>query len=80
MVACEVMAVNARIRELILDPLKVKGISDLVKKGSLIEGMLSFDQHLYELTRRGEITEDTALQHASSPTDLKLLLEGFVDA
>jgi Tfp pilus assembly ATPase PilU len=39
--------------------------------------MLHFDQHLLELYKRGEITDETALQHATSVTDLKLKLEGF---
>ena len=76
-VACEVLTVNARARELILDPLRAKEISDLVKKESTVEGMLSFDQHLFELCRRNEITEEVALRHSSSPTDLKLKLDGF---
>ena len=50
---------------------------DLVKKGTLAEGMLGFDACLFDLYRRGEIDEDTALQHATSATDLKLKLEGF---
>ncbi|MFC1680582.1 type IV pilus twitching motility protein PilT [Pseudomonadota bacterium] len=76
-VACEILTVNARVRELILDPLRGKEINDLIRKESTVEGMLSFDQHLFELTRRNEITEEVALLHASSPTDLKLKLEGF---
>jgi len=76
-VACEVMSVSALIREYILDPLKIKDISDLVKKGAVAEGMLSFDQNLFELCRMGEITEEVALLHASSATDLKLKLDGF---
>ncbi len=76
-VACEVMTTSALIRELIQDPLKIKEISDLVKKGSVAEGMIAFDLSLFELVRRGDITEETALQHASSPTDLRLKLEGF---
>ncbi len=76
-VACEVMTASARARELILDPLKVKDIADLVKKGTLAEGMLSFDASLFDLYKKGEIDEDTALQHATSATDLKLKLEGF---
>ena len=71
------MTVNARVRELILDPLRVKDIAELVKKSNIIEGMMSFDQHLFELCRRGDITDEIALQHASSPTDLKLRLDGF---
>jgi twitching motility protein PilT len=76
-VACEVMTVSALIREYILDPLRIKDISDLIKKGNIAEGMLSFDQHLFMLVRAGTIDEQTALQSASSPTDLKLKLEGF---
>ena len=76
-VACEVMTASARARELILDPLKVKDIVDLIKKGTLAEGMLGFDACLFDLYKRGEIDEETALQHATSATDLKLKLEGF---
>lgn len=76
-VACEVMTAGPRVRELILDPIRVKEISDLVKGGAIVEGMLSFDQHLFELCRKGHITDETALQHATSPTDLKLKLDGF---
>ncbi len=76
-VACEVMTVSQLIREYILDPLRIKEISDLIKKGNLSEGMLSFDSHLFMLVRAGTIDEETALQSASSPTDLKLKLEGF---
>lgn len=76
-VACEIMTVSQRVRELILDPLKIKDIADLVKKESTVEGMLSFDQHLFELCRRGEISDEVALQNASSLTDLKLKLDGF---
>ncbi|NIO41531.1 MAG: type IV pili twitching motility protein PilT, partial [Burkholderiales bacterium] len=47
-VACEVMTASARARELVLDPLKVKDIVDLVKKGTLAEGMLSFDECLFD--------------------------------
>ena len=36
-----------------------------------------FDESLFTLTRAGDIDEATALQYASSPTDLKLKLEGF---
>jgi len=39
--------------------------------------MLSFDQSLYNLVRSGDIDEETALYYASSPTDLKLKLEGY---
>jgi twitching motility protein PilT len=76
-VACEVMTVSQLARELILDPLKIKDLSDLIKRGTIADGMLSFDQSLYNLVRSGDIDEETALYYASSPTDLKLKLEGY---
>ncbi len=76
-VACEVMTVSQLVREYILDPLKIKEVADLIKKGSLAEGMMSFDSHLFLLVKQGEIDEETALSYASSPTDLRLKLDGF---
>jgi twitching motility protein PilT len=76
-VACEVMTVSAFARELILDPLRVKDLSDLIKKGTLAEGMMSFDTGLFLLFKQGQIDEETALQYATSATDLKLKIDGF---
>jgi twitching motility protein PilT len=76
-VACEVMTVSQLAREYILDPLKIKDLSDLIKRGTVAEGMLPFDTSLFNLVKQGEIDEETALQYASSPTDLRLKLEGF---
>lgn len=76
-VAVEVLTVSALAREYILDPLKVKELGDLIKKGTIAEGMLSFDASLYNLWKQGVIDEDTALQHATSATDLKLRMEGY---
>jgi twitching motility protein PilT len=76
-VACEVLTVSALAREYILDPLKIKELGDLIKKGTAAEGMLSFDSCLFNLCRQGQIDEETALQYSSSPTDLKLKLDGF---
>jgi len=76
-VAAEVLSVSALARELILDPIKVKELHDLIKKGSLAEGMLSFDSCLFNLFKAKKIDAETALRYATSPTDLKLRLEGF---
>lgn len=76
-VAIEFMTVTPLVRELILNPLKANEIADLVRKGNTVEGMLSFDRYLFDLVKRGEITRETALQHASSITDLRLKLDGF---
>ena len=77
-IACEVMTVAALARELILDPLKIKDLGDLIRKGTPAEGMQSFDSSILHLVKQGQIDEETALQYATSPTDLKLKLEGFV--
>jgi twitching motility protein PilT len=76
-VACEVLTMSALARELILDPLKIKDLGDLIRKGTLAEGMMSFDAAIFHLYKQGHIDEATALQHATSPTDLKLKLDGF---
>ena len=76
-VACEVLTVSALSREYILDPVKIKELSDLIRKGTLAEGMLSFDASLLSLVKQGLIDEETALFYATSPTDLKLKLQGF---
>lgn len=76
-VACEVLTISALARELVLDPARIKDLPDLLKRGSLNEGMLGFDASLLALVKAGEITPATALQYASSPTDLRLKIEGF---
>jgi twitching motility protein PilT len=76
-VACEVLTISALSREYILDPVKIKELSDLIRKGTMAEGMLSFDSSLLNLVKQGLIDEETALFYATSPTDLKLKLQGF---
>jgi len=76
-VACEVMSMSALARELILDPLKIKDLGDLIRKGTMAEGMMSFDTAIFHLFKQGHIDEATALYYATSPTDLKLKLDGF---
>ena len=76
-IACEVLTASALSRELILVPMKVKELGELIKKGTVAEGMLSFDSCLHGMVKAGEIDAETALQYASSPTDLKLKLEGY---
>jgi len=76
-VACEVLTVSALAREYMLDAVKIKELSDLIRKGTLAEGMLSFDTSLLNLVKQGHIDDETALFYATSPTDLKLKLEGY---
>lgn len=76
-VACEVLTVTALASELIIDPNRIKEIKDLIKGGDKVDGMLHFDEHLNTLVKDGVITEEVALNNASSPTDLALKLKGF---
>lgn len=59
---------------------------DLIRKGSVHElkplmkrstelGMQTFDQALYDLYDRGEITYEDALSYADSPNDLRLMIK-----
>ena len=76
-VACEVLTVTALASELIIDPARIKEIKDLIKGGDKVGGMLHFDEHLNTLVQNDVISEDVALDNASSPTDLALKLKGF---
>ncbi len=76
-VACEVLTVTALARELIVDPARIKEIKDLIKGGEKVDGMLSFDDHLMQLVRSDQVSEEVAINNASSATDLALKLKGF---
>ena len=76
-VACEVLTVTALASELIIDPARIKEIKDLIKGGDKVDGMMHFDEHLNMLVQDDVITDDVALDNASSPTDLALKLKGF---
>ena len=76
-VACEVFTVTPLARELIIDPLRIKEIKDLIKGGDKVEGMLHFDEHLEEMVKNDQISDQVALANATSATDLALKLKGF---
>ena len=70
--ACEIMVVNAAIRDYILDPDKIGEIKVNMAKGRDQYGSQTFDQALLDLLRKGLITESEALMNATSANDLKL--------
>lgn len=74
--AVEVMLRTARIAELIADNRDFE-IPDAIAEGREIYGSQTFDQHLYELVVDGIISEKTAMENATSPSDLKLQLQGI---
>jgi twitching motility protein PilU len=68
--AVEVMLLSPYIADLIQ-----MGQTDEIKAAiakSTEMGMMTFDQSLYELYARGDITQEQAIEHADSKTDLSL--------
>ncbi len=72
--AAEIMVVNGRIQEAILDPLKTSQIDRIIVEGEYY-GMQSFDQSVAGLMRDGVIELREAMNAASNPHDLKVMLE-----
>jgi len=70
--ACEIMVVNAAIKEYIMDPDKTGEIILNMAKGKEKYGSQTFDQSLLDLVTKGLISESDALANATSPNDLKL--------
>ena len=79
--ALEIMVVNGRIQECILDPLRGGEIKDIIAEGDYY-GMMTFDQSLVELFADGRISMRSAMASASNPHDLKVLLQqrGLISA
>ncbi|KAA0016060.1 PilT/PilU family type 4a pilus ATPase [Salinicola corii] len=72
-VATEVLLKSPLISELIRRG-EVAELKDLMRR-SRGQGMQTFDQALYELFRRGDISESLALAHADSANDLRMLIK-----
>jgi len=72
--AAEVMVVNGRIQQAILDPLKTSEIDQIISEGEYY-GMQSFDQSVAGLMRDQMIDLGEAMAAASNPHDLKIQLE-----
>jgi len=86
--ALEVMVVNGRIQQAIADPLLTSEIDQIIADGEYY-GMQTFDQALVQLLANSEIDLREAMNAASNPHDLKVMLErlgivptgrGFVSA
>jgi twitching motility protein PilT len=70
----EIMVVTGRVQDLILNPMETGKISEVIAEGEYY-GMRTFDQALLKHVMAGNITEDVALDAASSPHDFKLMLQ-----
>ncbi len=72
--ALEIMVVNGRIQQAIVDPALTGDIEGIVSDGEYY-GMRTFDQSLTKLVGDSTITIAEAMGAASNPHDLKVLLE-----
>ena len=72
--ALEVLVVNGRIQQAIIDPLLTGDIESIVADGAYY-GMVTFDQSLATLLAAGRISLAEAMATASNPHDLKVMLE-----
>jgi twitching motility protein PilT len=72
-VACEVLTMTGRVRDMISDPNETGKLGEVIGEGSYY-GMQTFDQALLNLHRDGKISMDEALKAATHPHDFKLLV------
>jgi twitching motility protein PilT len=79
--ALEVMVVNGRIQNCILDPIRGGDLHEIISDGEYY-GMQTFDQALAKLYEKGVIDMRGAMTAASNPHDLKVMLQqrGLVSA
>jgi twitching motility protein PilT len=71
----EILKKTARIEQLIAENRDAE-IPDALFEGKDIYGTQTFDQALLDILRRGEITEEVALEYATNPSDMKLKMQG----
>ncbi len=76
--AVEVLVGTGAVRECIVNPEKTSSVKDLIAQGTVQYGMQTIDQSLFYFYRRGMISLETALTHASNPDDFKLRVAGIV--
>jgi twitching motility protein PilT len=72
-VACEVLTMTGRVRDLIADPNETAKLGEVIAEGTYY-GMQTFDQALLILHRDGKISMEEALKAATHPHDFKLLV------
>ncbi len=71
-VAAEVMVRSGTIEDCIRDAEKTAEIRDHIAAGRETYGMQTFDQHLADLVRSGDVDFATAREAASNPSDFEL--------
>jgi twitching motility protein PilT len=72
--AVEIMIVNGRIQQCIVDPDKGGDINQIIAEGEYY-GMQTFDQAIYVLLEQGVIDIQSAMVAASNPHDFRVMLQ-----
>jgi twitching motility protein PilT len=72
--ALEVMIMNGRLQQCIIEPAKGGDIHEIIQDGEYY-GMQTFDQSLVKLYENGRIDLRSAMSAASNPHDLKVMLQ-----
>jgi twitching motility protein PilT len=72
--ALEVMVINGRLQQCIIDPAKGGDVHEIIQDGEYY-GMQTFDQSLAKLYEQGRIDLRGAMTAASNPHDLKVMLQ-----
>ncbi len=76
--AVEVLIGTPLVKERIRMQVDGSQILSLIEEGRSTYGMQTFDQHLYELWEAETISEETAIEFASSQKDLSLRIRGLL--
>ncbi len=69
----EILVVTGRVQDLILNPDETGKITEVIAEGEYY-GMRTFDQALLGYVMEGRISQEVAMETASSPHDFKLML------
>lgn len=72
--ACEVLVVTPTVKDFIIRD-NIEDIYDLVRKGSFND-MITMNTSLYELCKRGIISETTAMSYSDNKNELSQMLRG----
>ncbi|MCU1493066.1 MAG: twitching motility protein [Acidimicrobiaceae bacterium] len=72
--ALEIMVVNGRIQQCIVEPVHTSNIADIIAEGDYY-GMQTFAQSLIELLKEGLIDAETAISSAPNSHDLRIMLQ-----
>ncbi len=73
--ACELLVVNPSARKLIKEN-RILQLDGVIASGQE-EGMLSFNDSLHQLIRKGLITQEVGMEVSDNPEDLNMLLQGI---